>query len=285
MTLDKVRVEMSAEKQRIDLVALDLDGTLTNEKKQVTERTKQAIWRAQEAGMRIALASGRPYAGCRPVAEALELEKRGGYILAFNGGQILECHTGTVLHSKEIAKDLLPEIFRAGERFGVTALTYEGDKILSEHPEDCYVQQECFINQIEVRQVASLEQYVTWPVPKCLLVGEHDQLLPVKAYLEETFQDALSIYFSESYFLEIMAEGVNKARGLKLLTERLKSSREHILACGDGLNDISMIQYAGLGVAMANACEEAKAAADWLAPSNEEDGVAQVLEQLLGEMS
>ncbi len=272
---------MSAEEQTIHLVAMDLDGTLTNREKQVTKRTRQAIRRAQEAGIWIALASGRPYAGCRPVAEALELTQRGGYILAFNGAQILECHTGKVLHSREIAKELLPEIFRAGEQFGVTALTYEGEKILSEHPEDKYVQMECFINQIEVRRVESLEQYVTWSVPKCLLVGEHEQLLPVKAYLEETFQDTLSIYFSEPFFLEIMAEGVNKAKGLEMLAKRLGSSREHILACGDGLNDISMIQYAAVGVAMANACEEAKAAANWLAPSNEEDGVAQVLEQIL----
>jgi len=267
--------------RKYDVLATDLDGTLTNNQKEVTERTKQAVKKAQEAGMHIVLASGRPYAGCWRVAESLELDQTGGYILAFNGGQILECKSREVLHSRVIDTHFLPELFRTAREFGVTALTYEGDKVLSENAEDIYVQKECFINHIEAKQVESLEEYVTWPVPKCMLVGEHEQLLPAKAYLEEKLQGALSIYFSEPFFLEIMPEGVDKAQSMEVLVQKLGTDREHVIACGDGMNDISMIRYAGCGVAMANACAEVKEAADIQAPSNEEDGVAQILESIL----
>lgn len=263
------------------VLATDLDGTLTNNQKELTERTKTAIRRAQEAGMHVVLASGRPYAGCWYVAEKLELEQTGGYILAFNGGQIVDCKTKEVLYSKNIDKSFLPEIFEAAHKFGVVALTYEGDVIVSEVPDDVYVQKECFINKIGVKQVDSLAEYVTWPVPKCMIVADHEKLLPVKAYLDEKFGDQLSIYFSEPFFLEIMADGVNKAQSMEALVKLLGTDREHVIGCGDGMNDISLIEFAGLGVAMANACDAVKAAANYQAASNEEDGVAQMLEEIL----
>ena len=266
------------------VLATDLDGTLTNNQKELTERTKAAIRRAQEAGMHVVLASGRPYAGCWYVAEKLELEKTGGYILAFNGGQIVDCKTKEVLYSKNIDKSFLPEIFQAARKFGVVGLTYEGDVIVSEVPDDVYVQKECFINKIGVKQVESLEEYVTWSVPKCMIVADHEKLLPVKEYLDEKFGDQLSIYFSEPFFLEIMADGVNKAQSMEALVKLLGTDREHVIGCGDGMNDISLIEFAGLGVAMANACDAVKAAANYQAASNEEDGVAQMLEEILYEV-
>lgn len=272
---------MEKHKFPFDLFATDLDGTLTNSKKEVTDRTATAIKAAWERGMKVVLASGRPYAGCLPVAERLGLCESGGYILAFNGGQIIDCKTGETVYSKDVAADFLPEIFEAARRFGVTALTYDGPVVLAENAEDEYVQKECFINKITARQVDSLTDTVTWAVPKCMCVGEHEKLLPVKDYLEEKFGDRLSIYFSESFFLEIMAAGVDKAQSLDMLVQRLGSSQEKVIAFGDGMNDISLIRYAGHGVAMANGCEAAKQAADEIAASNEEDGVAQVLERFL----
>lgn len=272
---------MEKHKFPYDLFATDLDGTLTNSKKEVTDRTAAVIKSAEERGMKVVLASGRPFAGCLLVAERLGLPESGGYIMAFNGGQIVDCRTGENVYLRNIPADFLPEIFEAAERFGVTALTYDGPVVLTEHPDDQYVGIECFINKIAARGVDSLKDTVTWPVPKCMCVGEHEKLLPVKDYLEEKFGGQLSIYFSESFFLEIMASGVDKANSLDMLVQKLGTSRERVIAFGDGMNDIGLIRYAGHGVAMANGCEGAKQAADEIAASNEEDGVAQVLERYL----
>lgn len=265
---------------KYDIIATDLDGTLTNHKKEVTERTKAAIAMAQEKGARIVLASGRPYAGCLPVAERLGLAQTGGYILAFNGGQIYDCKTKQILYSKDVDQAFLSDIFRIAREAQVTALTYDGNEVLTENALDEYVLKECFINHITARQVDSLEQYVTWSVPKCLLVAEHEKLLPVQKQLQEQFGDSLSVYFSEPFFLEVMAAGVDKAQSMERLVQLLGTDKSRVISFGDGMNDISMIRYAGCGVAMGNACEAVREAADRLAPSNEEDGVAEVLEKI-----
>lgn len=264
-----------------DMLATDLDGTLTNEKKELTERTKKAVWAACEAGMHVALASGRPVAGCKRVADWLELTQRGGYILAFNGGQIIDCKSGELLYSKDVDLAFVPDIIRIAHQFDVVPLTYEGDTVITEQPDDVYVQRECFINAIEAKGVDDLAEYVTWSVPKFLIVADHEKLLPVRDALIEQFGDRLSVYFSEPFFLEVMAQGVDKAKALQALSEKLDIPAERMIACGDGPNDISMIEYAGLGAAMDNASDAVKKFADRILPSNEEDGVAVLLEEVV----
>ena len=92
-------------------------------------------------------------------------------------------------------------------------------------------------------------------------------------------QDIISVYRSEPYFLELVPMGIDKARSLAVLLEKLGMTREEMVAVGDGYNDLSMIQYAGMGVAMANAQEPVRKAADYVTLSNEEDGVAAVVEK------
>ena len=180
-------------------IALDLDGTLLNSKKEVSNKNKEIIMKAAKAGVKIILASGRPVPGIKKIAKQLHLEEE-----------------------------------------------------------------------------AQLD-----PPVKFLCVGDHKVLRNVEAKLNEKFNGTVNVFFSEPYFLEIMPQGIEKASSLEILLGSLGIDRKHLIACGDGFNDIPMMRYAGLSVAMANAQDETKEWADFIAPSNDEDGVAVAIEKFI----
>ena len=262
------------------LIALDLDGTLTNSKKEVTKYTKDCLLRLQKAGAKIALASGRPTYGVTPLAQELLLPRYEGYILSYNGGKITACSTGKTLFRQQLPDGAIPRLAALRDELSLELLTYEGTCIITEDPENPYVQKEAAINRMEVRKISSFADYVTFPVTKCLMVGEDSYLASVESYAAQQLGEDFSVYRSEPYFLEIVPQGIDKARSLERLLSSLSLKKENLLAFGDGYNDISMLRYAGLGVAMANASEEVKKAADRIALSNDEDGVARILEEL-----
>lgn len=265
------------------LLVLDLDGTLTNSKKEITPHTKEQLFHYMEAGGTVVLASGRPTFGIMPLAKELELDKRGGYILSFNGGNIIECKTGDIIYQKTLDAGIPEKLGKLTHQYGVCILSYENEDIISENPEDIYVQKEAFINKMPIKKLEDFSSYVRFPVTKCLMVGDGDRMQEVESLLKEEMGNGVNIFRSEPFFLEIMPEGIDKALSLKRLLTLLDMTKEEMAACGDGYNDISMIEFAGLGIAMENAQKEVKEIADCIAPSNDEDGIAWVIkEKLLG---
>lgn len=262
-------------------LALDLDGTLMNSEKKLSQVNKEAVWNAIEAGTAVILASGRPMFGVKPVADMLELDKRGGYILAYNGGNILDCKSGRLIYSREIPKQCIGDISEAAGKNGVYALTYYEDSIVAESDSDEYVIKEAFCNSCGIKKVDNLTEFVDYPVAKFLVVGEHIKLLPVLEELTEKHGDKLDIFFSEEYFLEIVPKNVAKDVSLDAMLEKLGIDKSQLIACGDGMNDMSMIKYAGLGIAMENAYPKVKECADYIAPSNDDDGVAGVINKFI----
>lgn len=263
------------------LLVLDLDGTLTNDRKEITPRTREALLRAQEQGVRLVLASGRPTYGIVPLARELELARYGGYIMAFNGALITECATGRVLHDQALDASLVAPLHEAAREAGMHILTYQGEAIASTSTTDEYVLHEAFINRLPVVAYTDFPRQVQHPINKCLIVGHPEPLRLLEQRLAAQLEGRMSVYRSAAFFLECVPLGVDKARSLAGLLLQLGLDRERVIACGDGYNDLSMIQYAGLGVAMANACPEVLEAADHITASNEEDGVAQVVERFI----
>ena len=149
------------------MIALDLDGTLTNHEKVVTPKTREALLRAQERGAVIVLASGRPTYGIEPVAECLELESRGGYILSYNGGKIVDCKTREELYSKFLPADVIPVLYSYARSHGYALLGYVGNEIVTEMPFDEYVQEESRINKMPVRRVENLLANLEAILPNC----------------------------------------------------------------------------------------------------------------------
>lgn len=264
-----------------EIIALDLDGTLTNSQKLVTEPTKKALERIQREGKKIVLASGRPTPGILPLAKELNLTKYGGFILAFNGARIINCATKEIIYDCAMPKEQIPLLYQEAVKEKIGILSYSDEEILLGNGVDEYNKLEARINNIPMRTVDNFPEYINFPVNKCLMTGEGRHLAKIEKSFQEKFQDSLSIYRSEPFFLEAMPKGIDKANSLSVLLEKLALTREQLICCGDGFNDLSMIKYAGLGVAMENAQEIVKEAADYITTSNDEDGVARVIEQFM----
>ena len=265
------------------MIVLDLDGTLTNQNKEITPKTKETLMRAQEQGKIVVLASGRPTYGVMPLAEELHLEDYGGYILSFNGGIIMNCKTKEVVFSRQIPAESNGKIIDLAQEHNVSILTYENRTLLTNRPEDQYVQLESRINTLKIipMTIEELKAYVTFSVPKFLMTDDGDYLAMVEPKVKAALGKNFSVYRSDPFFLEILPKGIDKAQSLERLLAVIGVKREEMIACGDGYNDLTMVQYAGLGVAMGNGVLPVRKAADYITLTNEEDGVAHVVEKFM----
>ena len=232
-------------------IALDLDGTLTDHNKKLPAKNIEAVDKAIDIGVKVILASGRPLFGITPIADELKLPDKGGYILAYNGGKIVDCVTGETIVSHQLPKECIDDICDFAKTNDVYALTYSDGKIVSESDTDEYVLKEAFCNAAAIIKTDNLKVYVNYPVSKFLVVGKHEKLIPVQEAL-------LSKY-----------HGVTEAE---------------LIACGDGMNDIPMLKIAGLSAVMENAYPEVKKYADYIAPSNDDAGVADIIKRYILDM-
>ena len=261
------------------LLVLDLDGTLTNSKKEITRHTKETLIKAQEAGLKVVLASGRPTYGVAPLANELELQKYEGYILAYNGGEIIDWKTRELMYEKQLDSDLLPYLYRCAKENDFAIVTYENEYVLTEKPDDEYVLKEALLNVMKIKKVDNFLEAVKHPITKCLIVGEPSRLALLEKEMYEKLKDRMGVFRSEPYFLELVPKGIDKAQSLSVLLEVIGMTNNEMIAIGDGFNDLSMIQYAGGGIARENAQDVVKQAADFITLSNEEDGVAYAVEK------
>jgi hypothetical protein len=163
----------------------------------------------------------------------------------------------------------------------VEIISYQNESIISETSDNEYVKYEAFLNKMIIKEVESFTEAVSFPVPKCLIVGKPEKLKLLEDEMNSTFGNEMSIYRSEPFFLELMPLNIDKAKSLQKLLLHTGHTREEMMACGDGYNDLSMIKFAGMGVAMANAQTEVKDASDYITLSNEDDGVAHAVELFL----
>ena len=258
-------------------IALDLDGTLTNHDKVVTPRTRQALLKAQELGTVIILASGRPTYGIVPVAEYLELEKRGGYILSYNGGNIVNAKTGEKFFSQFLPDAVIPILYKYAKEKNHALLGYAGNEIITEMPDDQYVKEESRINKMNIRKVDNLLDALEPHPTKLLMTGDPTDMIKAEEELVEILGEKMDIFRSAPFFLELVPKGIDKAQSLLRLLSKINLTPADLMAFGDGYNDLSMLKLAGVGVAMANAAPEVRADADYVTLSNEEDGVAEAL--------
>ena len=259
-------------------IALDLDGTLTNHEKVVTPKTREALLQASAKGAVIILASGRPTYGIEPVAECLELNKQGGYILSYNGGNIVNAKTGEKLFSQFLPDEVIPELYAYAEENGHALLGYAGNEIITEMPDDQYVKEESRINKMNIRKVENLFEALEPHPTKLLMTGDPTLMLKAEEELVEKLGDRMDIFRSAPFFLELVPKGIDKAKSLSRLLTKINLTPADMIAFGDGYNDLSMLKLAGMGVAMENAAPEVRAEADYVTLSNEEDGVAAALE-------
>ena len=273
--------------KRIKMVGLDLDGTLLNEKKEVTPYTRAVLEKAIAQGIHIVISTGRPITGVPK--ELLELPGT-RYVITSNGGRIIDMETGELIYDNPVPHDIAREVLKI-------VFDYETLK-------EIYFDGQGYVPQEELDHI---EKYVPRiPVQEYILrtrkpiadiwekmdemdgkgVDKVHAIFARESEVElarERIKALNSVVISGSIGsnLEMNAPGVHKGNGLLALGKILGITREEIMACGDGGNDLEMIKSVGFGVAMENAIEEVKAAADYITCSNEEDGVAKAIEKFV----
>lgn len=276
----------------IKAIALDIDGTLTNDRKVVTPRTKMALLAAQDAGVKLILASGRPVQGLRAIASELALSEHGGLLVAFNGAHVVDAQTDEVLYDQPIDSDTMRELIGHVRDFDVIPWITRGGELFVERSsrrviryrdEDLdIVEHECRMCDLVPCEVDDLLEACATPQDKLLCAAEPEYLQERWRSMAEPFDGRLSAMFTADFYFEFMAPGVDKGRALAGALPKLGIDASEVVAFGDGQNDVSMIKWAGVGVAMGNAIDEAKAAADMVTTSNNEDGIALALDEILG---
>lgn len=261
-------------------IALDLDGTLKSSNKKILPETKKILMDLAKQGITIILASGRPTPGMVEEARELQLASLGGYVLSFNGARIIEQKSKEIVYDKTFSKELAHQVYRCGKEYGLAVVTYLDDKIVTEDGNDEYIQYEAMLNAMEIKQVDSFITNVQQNVNKVLLTGKPEYVAKIVDVFQQKFTSDLSVYRSTPFFIEVMDQGVDKASSLDILLKSLGIKSEELVAFGDGYNDLTMIQYAGLGVAMGNSVAEVKDTANYITDSNDEEGIANCLKLL-----
>lgn len=263
---------------KYQVLVLDLDGTLTNSKKEITPATREALIEIQQAGKIIVLASGRPINGVAPLAGQLQMEKYGGYMLSFNGARISRCSTGEIVYNRTLPAEIIRPVWEFVKTVpGLDIISYSDTEIYSGIKPNQYVEIESGINSMPIISTENFPSALNFPVNKLLICGDPKLLESIMKPLQSQYHGLLNIYRSEPFFLEIMPRNIDKAKSLQKLLNSIGLTADEMICCGDGYNDLSMIEYAGLGVAMANAQPIIKDSADFITRSNDEDGIIHVI--------
>lgn len=265
------------------MIAFDLDGTLVDDEKRLLPGTVGAIMAVQQMGIKIVLASGRPTYGCRKVAKELRLDEFGGYIVSYNGGKITSCEDGKILARRAIPRDQLKYLYSAVKQEpDLTMFSYQHQEIITECPENQYVKDEEWVNGgMPIRKVEHLLEALEQDPLKVAVVGETGALHSLKERMEAHYGQELNFFLTNQHFLDAVPSGVDKGSSLDFLLKDQGILRSELIAVGDSYNDLSMIQLAGMGVAMANATEAVKRSADYVTTSNNDGGILHLLNKFI----
>lgn len=264
------------------LLVLDVDGTLLNDEREISKRTLAALLKVQQMGVRIVLASGRPTYGLMPLAKTLELGNYGGFVLSYNGCQIIKAQNGEILFERRINPEMLPYLEKKSRKNGFAIFTYHDDTLITDSPDNEYIKNEALLNNLKIIREDEFSTAIDFAPCKCMLVSDKEKaLIGLEQHWEKRLAGTLDAFRSEPYFLEVVPCGVNKANTLGALLEHLGVTREEVIAVGDGVCDVTMLQLAGMGVAMGHSQDSVKVCADYVTASNEEDGVALAVEKLI----
>jgi len=266
----------------IELIAIDMDGTLLNPQHEITPAVKQALTAAIKKGVHVVLATGRPLIGIKRYLEELDLQKEGFYCISNNGALIHNAKDGSIFAETTLnfADYLYFEGLARKLGVGFHALShselYTANKDISP-----YSVHESFTTGIPLRYRSVEQMDPTLRFPKVMMIDNPELLDVAISQIPHEAKERYTIMKSSPYFLEILDKTVNKGTGVQKLAEKLGIPRENIMTLGDQENDIAMLEYAGLGVAMDNALDSVKAVSQFVTKSNTEDGVAYAVEKFV----
>jgi Cof subfamily protein (haloacid dehalogenase superfamily) len=279
------KIEIEAGDKMKKILFTDLDGTLLNNDKQVSDGNRAAIQRLLDAGHYLVVSTGRPVKSGFKVVQRLGLTMPGCYMIAYNGGTIFDCSEQKILTEKTFPLEYVQYLFKEANEYGIHIQTYgEDDKVLTtkDSPElQYYLKGNRNALDYEIHENVC-ELLVKDPYKVLLINMDEEKLLDFRNEHQEWAEGKCESTFSSRQLLEYLPKGVNKGSGVRMLCEMLEVKIENTYAAGDERNDISMIETAGVGIAMKNAVDEVKAVADYITENdNDHDGIAEVIDKLI----
>ena len=267
------------------ILFLDLDGTLLNDHKEITEGNRRAINQALARGHRVVITTGRPLKSAILQAENLGMTGKGCYLIAFNGGILYDCFRQEQLSHQALSIETACQVVDEANRRGLHIQTYDDRDVLVEPRCDtAVVRRYCGRILMEHRVVPSLPEALTKPTPKILAINlnQREPLIRLAETLNTELPDLIDCFFSSIDYLEIVPKGLNKGNAVRNMCRMLGIDLADTIAVGDEENDLTMIEAAGVGVAMANGIPAAKALADYVTTrDNNHDGIAEVVEKFM----
>lgn len=290
------------------MIVLDMDGTLLNERQEISKENRIAIKKAVEKGVKVVLASGRAFYGMKPYLEELDLIKKGNYSISCSGALALDNFNHEILHEIPIEHSDLLKILRVSEDFDLDISAYTKESMLI-HKNNLFSQYDAIANSVVLETVDFHKLKPETEIFKVNLINEAPQIREdiikyfpsIKAesmdmrekpnfninLLDELWRlprdiiDHYTVVKSLPFCVEILDKRCNKAVGVEAVAKAFGIKRDEIICMGDSGNDLHMIEYAGLGIGMGNAYEQIKEVADEVTLTNEENGVAHIIEKYI----
>lgn len=267
----------------IKLIAIDMDGTLLNSKKELLEETKQYFknFHNKNTETLLVLCTGRPETGIRPYLKDLGYLEENHYIISQNGASIYESQTGKRVMDAFVDSTAIQKWIELGKKHGISVMGagvdyyYSFDEDPTEWMEFDVKLVSGKLKRIPTKESLNIDFY------KILLMGDEEQLNEFETFIPQEWRDEFYVVRSQKYLVEVLTKGVNKAFGLEKLAQKLNIQPSEIAAIGDAANDIEMLEYAGLAIAMGNGSEEVKAIADIVTDTNENNGVIKAIDKLI----
>ena len=263
------------------LIAMDLDGTLNNDQKIITEKTRSALMLAQQQGVRLALASARPSPGLFRERDVLRLQDHKGVLMSYNGGRIVDAETNAVLFETAMDMEETRAVLRFLETLPVTPILDDGRQFYVTDKNGYKVDYECTNNRMECTEVENLADFLHFAPIKILMSADPAIIHDIQAKIAAFLPPSLTVVQTAAFYLEVIPKVINKGQGILDICKTLNISPQEVVSFGDAENDIPMLRAAGMGVAMGNADEQVKAAANMITLTNNDDGIAHAL-QILG---
>ena len=261
------------------MLVLDMDDTLLTDDHKISDLNKKVLLEAQAKGVHVVLASGRPTSAMTAYAKELELDLNDSYMISFNGAIISRVKDDFMLFEQKLTVEQIHELYYYSVKKKTHIITYLNGEIISETDSE-FIEIEKEITGMPHLKVANFKDTVNRPAVKCILLED-------PAYLKELENDLklamphLSVSMSKPFFLEVAQNGIDKGASIKLLAEKLNIHQSEIIAVGNAGNDLTMIEYAGLGVWVDNVTPELRDKADLIVASNNDDGVAEVVQRYI----
>ncbi len=261
----------------IKLIAVDIDGTLVNSKKEITPEVFSAIQDAKKAGVKVVIATGRPIAGVAKLLDDLQLRDEGDYVVTFNGGLVQETATGHEIIRETLDYADYLDIEFLSRKLGVHmhAITKDGIYTANRNIGKYTVYESSLVNMPIFYRTP--EEMVNKEIVKCMFIDEPEILDAAIQQLTDDIYDRFTIVKSAPFYLELLRKNVDKGSSITHLAEKLGLTKNETMAIGDEENDRAMLEVVGNPVVMENGNPELKKIAKYITKSNEESGVAHAI--------